>query len=98
MIGFLLISGRAILNPPKSHCVAPLERMDGEPVFDEPWQAQALAIADALINQGVITPVLWSATLGEELQNTQARDGPDNITTYYEAVLRSLERLTERYR
>lgn len=66
-------------------------------MFDEPWQAQALAIADVLITQGVITPAVWSATLGEELQNAQTRDAPDNITTYYEAVLRSLERVTGQY-
>ena len=85
------------MNPPKMCTAAPLKRMDGEPVFDEPWQAQALAIADALITQGLITPALWSDTLGEELRNAQTRDAPDSITTYYAAVLRSLERLTEQY-
>lgn len=83
------------MNPSKTHTVAPLARMDGEPVFDEPWQAQALAIADALATQGVITPAIWSDTLGGELRNAQTHDAPDNITTYYEAVVRSLERLTE---
>lgn len=72
--------------------------MDGEPVFDEPWQAQALAIADILIAQGVIAPVVWSDTLGEELTKAHKRDAPDTIMTYYEAVLRSLERLTEQYK
>ena len=67
--------------------------MDGEPVFDEPWQAQVLAMADTLIANGVIEAVAWSDTLGKELRKAQARRDSDDITTYYKAALRALEQL-----
>ena len=67
--------------------------MDGEPVFDEAWQAQVLAMADTLIANGVIEAVDWSDTLGKELRKAQARHASDDITTYYQAALRALEQL-----
>lgn len=81
------------MSPPEANDLAPLKRLDGDPVFDEPWQAQALAIADSLIATGVFTPTAWSSTLGDELAGAEGRGAPDDATTYYEAVLRSLERL-----
>jgi hypothetical protein len=70
--------------------------MDGEPVFEEPWQAQVLAMADTLIVNGVISPMLWSDTLGSELKKAQSLDAEDNMTTYYKAALQALELLLDR--
>jgi nitrile hydratase accessory protein len=67
--------------------------MDGGPVFDEPWQAQVLAIADAMSRAGAFTPSEWSATLGQELRHAEAEGAPDNVTTYYAAALVALEQL-----
>jgi nitrile hydratase accessory protein len=67
--------------------------LDGEPVFDQPWQAEALALADSLVAEGVFTPTAWSSTLGGELAAAEGRGEADDATTYYNAVLRSLERL-----
>jgi nitrile hydratase accessory protein len=67
--------------------------MDDGPIFDEPWQAQVLAIADALSKVGAFTPSQWSEALGEELRRAEAGGAPDNATTYYEAALIALERL-----
>jgi len=73
--------------------VSPFKRMDGEPVFDEPWQAQLMAMADTLISSGVISPTVWSDTLGEELKKAQVRGDDDDITTYYRAALQAFEQL-----
>lgn len=86
-----------MLNPRKTADLTPLKRMDGDPVFDEPWQAQVLAMADTLVSQGIIAPTAWSERLGAELENAQSTGAPDNIDTYYKAALRALEHLLERY-
>lgn len=83
------------MNPREAAGLAPLKRMDGEPVFDEPWQAQVLAMADTLVTKGVIAPAAWSETLGKELEDAKLQGTPDNIATYYNAVLRALEHLLE---
>jgi len=77
--------------------IKPFKRMDGEPVFDEPWQAQVLAMVDTLIDNGTIEATAWSASLGNELKKAQLSDANDNITTYYKAVLKALEQLLDRY-
>ena len=71
----------------------PLARRDDEPVFDEPWQAQALALAFNLIDQGVFSNAQWSEKLGAELGRAQARGDPDDSQTYYRSVLVVLENL-----
>ncbi len=77
--------------------IKPFKRMDGEPVFDEPWQAQVLAMVDTLIANGTIKATAWSDTLGSELKKAQPSGASDNITTYYKAVLQALEQLLDRY-
>lgn len=73
--------------------VFPLKRLDGGPLFEEPWQAQVLAIADALVAKGIIAPALWSEVLGDELTRAHARGEQDSVGTYYLAALRALERM-----
>jgi nitrile hydratase accessory protein len=68
-----------------------LKAKDGEPVFGEPWHAQALALADALVKRGVISPARWAETLGAEIKALSAE--PDDRETYFRAVLAALERL-----
>jgi len=84
------------LSGPEAAAIGPLKRVDDGPVFDEPWQAQVLAIADTLSKSGTFTATDWSATLGEELRRAEADGAPDNATTYYEAALKALERLLVR--
>ncbi len=73
--------------------MGPLARRDDEPVFDEPWQAQALALAFNLIEQGVFSKSQWSDALGAELESAEARGDPDSPQTYYRSVLTALEML-----
>ena len=63
------------------------------PVFREPWEAQAFAMALALHERGVFTWPQWAATLGEEIKRAQAAGDPDTGDTYYHHWLAALERL-----
>ncbi len=74
--------------------IAPLAGLDGAPAFDEPWQAQVLGLAYALADAGVFTAAAWSETLGAELRKAAVLGAPDNQSTYYDAALAALERLT----
>ena len=65
-----------------------------DPVFDEAWQAQVLAIADTLVQAGRFSAAAWAETLGAELRAAEAAGKPDTQTTYYEAALAALEQLT----
>lgn len=66
-----------------------------QPFFEEPWQAQALALADNLVQAGRFTATAWADTLGQELRSAERKQAPDNLDTYYAAVLSALETLTE---
>ena len=78
------------MSGPDADAIGPLKRKDGEPVFDEPWQAQVLAMADVLVQRGAFTPVEWSDTLGEELRRAERAHSPDEATTHYQAALGAL--------
>jgi nitrile hydratase accessory protein len=70
-----------------------LPRDEGGPVFAEPWQAQAFAMAVRLSAQGYFTWKEWAATLAEELKAAADRGEPDDGSRYYEFWLAALERL-----
>ena len=63
------------------------------PVFREPWEAQAFAMALALHARGLFTWPEWAATLGAEIKRAQAAGDPDTGETYYRHWLATLERL-----
>ena len=65
----------------------------GEPVFAEPWEAQAFALAVTLHERGVFTWAEWAAALAEEIRRAQAAGDPDTGETYYRHWLAALERL-----
>ena len=66
------------------------------PVFREPWEAQAFAMALALHGKGLFTWPEWAATLGEEIKRAQAAGDPDTGETYYLHWLATLEGLVAR--
>ena len=70
-----------------------LPRDEGGPVFAEPWQAQAFALAVKLSEQGHFTWKEWAAALASELQAAARRGEPDDGSRYYEHWLATLERL-----
>jgi nitrile hydratase accessory protein len=64
-----------------------------EPVFHEPWQAQAFALAVHLHGKGAFTWQEWSSTLAEEIRQAEALVELDDGTRYYKHWLSALERL-----
>lgn len=73
--------------------VQSIPRNDEGPVFREPWEAQAFALALSLQEHGVFTWKEWAATLGEEIKKAQAAGDPDTGETYYHHWLATLERI-----
>jgi nitrile hydratase accessory protein len=63
------------------------------PVFREPWEAQAFAMALALHARGLFTWPEWAATLGTEIKKAQAAGDPDTGETYYRHWLNALEHM-----
>lgn len=67
---------------------------DGQgPVFAEPWQAQAFALAVELSRRGAFTWSEWAEMLAAVLREATARGAPDDGSRYYEHWLVALERL-----
>lgn len=71
----------------------PLPRDKGGPVFAEPWEAQAFALAVKLSEQGHFTWKEWASALAAELKAAADRGEPDDGSHYYEHWLAALERL-----
>ena len=70
-----------------------IPRDEQGPLFREPWEAQAFAMALALHQRGLFTWSEWAATLAEEIKRAQAAGDPDTGETYYRHWLATLERL-----
>jgi len=73
--------------------VGNLPRDDDGPVFREPWEAQAFAMALSLHERGLFTWKEWAAALAEEIKIAQANGDPDTGATYYRHWLATLEKL-----
>jgi nitrile hydratase accessory protein len=76
-----------------TRAVSGIPRDDQGPVFREPWEAQAFAMAVRLHECGLFTWPEWAATLADEIKRAQAEGDPDTGETYYRHWLRALERL-----
>jgi nitrile hydratase accessory protein len=70
-----------------------IPRDDDGPVFREPWEAQAFAMALTLHERGLFSWKEWAATLADEIKRAQANGDPDTGETYYLHWLATLERL-----
>jgi nitrile hydratase accessory protein len=70
-----------------------IPRDDDGPVFREPWEAQAFAMALVLHARGLFTWSEWAATLADQIKRAQAAGDPDTGETYYRHWLTTLERL-----
>jgi nitrile hydratase accessory protein len=66
---------------------------EGSPVFKEPWQAQAFAMAVYLHGAGHFTWNEWAHVLNQRIRLTQAAGDPDLGDTYYQHWLSALEHL-----
>jgi len=66
------------------------------PVFREPWEAQAFAMALALHERGLFTWPEWAEALSGTIREAQAAGDPDTGETYYAHWLATLEKLVVR--
>ena len=80
-------------NTERLNALPRIPRDEEGPVFAEPWQAQAFAMAVRLSEQGHFTWKEWAAALAGELKAAEDRGEPDDGSHYYEHWLATLERL-----
>lgn len=81
--------------PQTNDTLTPLVRLDDQPTFDEAWQAQVLAIAQNLVDEGAISANDWSNALGAALREIQTDAETDTVENYYQAALQALETLLQ---
>ena len=82
------------IPPPEALAALPrLPRDEAGPVFAEPWQAQAFALAVKLSEQGHFSWKQWAAALADEIEKATARGEPDDGSHYYHHWLAALEHL-----
>ncbi len=67
--------------------------LPSDPVFAEPWQARAFALAMKLSDGGYFTRKEWTAALARELSCAATRGEVDDGSHYYEHWLAALEAL-----
>ena len=70
-----------------------MPRDEDGPVFREPWEAHAFAMALTLHDRGVFTWTEWASALAAEIKRAQANGDPDTGETYYRHWLVTLETL-----
>ncbi len=63
------------------------------PVFAEPWQAQAFAMAVQLHARGVFTWPQWAQALSQTIAEARVAGDPDDGSNYYQHWVDALERL-----
>ena len=63
------------------------------PVFHEPWEAQAFAMALALHARGLFAWTEWAQMLAKEIKRAQGSGDADTGETYYRHWLATLEKL-----
>jgi nitrile hydratase accessory protein len=82
-------------QPPADQIQAlPLLPADQEgPVFAEPWQATAFALAVRLSSAGHFTWKEWAEALSAELKHAADSGAPDDGSRYYHFWLAALEKL-----
>jgi nitrile hydratase accessory protein len=81
------------VTPPDLSLLSPRPGDDDGPVFREPWEAHAFAIALALHERGVFTWREWADALAAQIRQAKAEGDADLGDTYYRHWLRALEQL-----
>lgn len=67
----------------------PFKHETDAPVFEEAWQAEALAMANTLVETGAISAIDWAKALGAARQKQVGKE--ETVSLYYEAVVTALE-------
>lgn len=77
---------------PELSALPAIPRDSAGPVFREPWEAEAFALAVKLHEQGLFTWREWADALAAEIAAAGPIDPPEH---YYEHWLSALEKLVE---
>ena len=88
-----LSQSEAKVDAKRLEALPPLPRDDDGPVFKEPWEASAFALAICLSQEGHFTWQEWASTLSEEITAAQKQGDADLGDTYYHHWVTALERL-----
>lgn len=81
--------------PAEMLALVPALPCDAEgPVFREPWEAQAFALAIDAHARGLFSWPEWATELSAQIKAAQADGDPDTGETYYRHWLATLEELT----
>lgn len=70
-----------------------LPRDEDGPVFKEPWEAKAFALAVNLSEAGYFTWPEWVTVFSREITSAKERSEPDMGDTYYQHWLTALEKI-----
>jgi nitrile hydratase accessory protein len=66
------------------------------PAFNEPWQAEAYALVQVLIETGRISSSQWAKAFGAALWEAAGQGEPDSSDTYYSTLSETLQRVLVR--
>ncbi len=66
---------------------------NGEPVFEEPWQARSFAMAVQLNESGLFTWQEWADELARHIAEVEQSQSIRSAADYYKAWQASLEKL-----
>ena len=80
-------------NTERERVLSRIPRDADGPVFREPWEAQAFALAVKLSELGYFTWKEWAAALADELKGAADRGEADDGSRYYHYWLAALEKL-----
>jgi nitrile hydratase accessory protein len=70
-----------------------LPRDQDGPVFNQPWEAKAFALAVRLSEAGCFTWPEWVKIFSQEIDAAEERGDPDLGDTYYQHWVNALERI-----
>ncbi len=77
----------------KQEALPPLPRKRGEPVFQDSWEAEAYAMGNILVKEGLVSRRAWMDLMAEAIRMAQASGDPDSGETYYLHWCSALESL-----
>lgn len=63
------------------------------PAFNEPWQAEAYALVQVLIETGRISSSQWAKAFGAALREAAGQGEPDSSNTYYATLSETIQRV-----
>jgi nitrile hydratase accessory protein len=71
--------------------LSPLPQKQGEPVFQDSWEAEAYAIGNLLVKEGHLLSAEWMQRMAVAISAAQAAGDPDHGDTYYQHWCAALE-------